>query len=123
MVARKLAQNVTNLGHAHSGHRAGDGGGWSWPAGGSVAPGARRRGGAAGAVVMAVVAFLANDSVVIPAFVALVLAPLLVAAGPGGASRHPSDAGKLRLTRKFSAVVELRVVSVTLGSLSRSVEV
>ncbi len=35
-----------------------------------------------GAVVMAVVAFLANDSgLVIPAFVALVLAPLLVAAG------------------------------------------
>ena len=32
---------------------------------------------------MAVVAFLANDSgLVIPAFVALVLAPLLVAAGP-----------------------------------------
>ena len=36
-----------------------------------------------GAVVMAVVGFLANDSgLVIPAFVALVLAPLLVAAGP-----------------------------------------
>lgn len=36
-----------------------------------------------GAVVMAVVAFLVNDSgLVIPAYVALVLAPLLVAAGP-----------------------------------------
>jgi hypothetical protein len=35
-----------------------------------------------GAAVMAVVAFLVNDSgLVIPAFVALVLAPLLVAAG------------------------------------------
>ena len=35
-----------------------------------------------GAAVMAVVAFLVNDSgLVIPAFVALVLAPLLVASG------------------------------------------
>ena len=35
---------------------------------------------------MALVAFLANDSgLAIPAFVALVLAPLLVAAGPEGA--------------------------------------
>ena len=36
-----------------------------------------------GAVVMAVVGFAVNDSgLVIPAFVAVVLAPLLVAAGP-----------------------------------------
>ena len=40
-----------------------------------------------GAAVMAVVAFLVNDSgLVIPAFVALVLAPLLVAAGPAPAT-------------------------------------
>jgi hypothetical protein len=42
-----------------------------------------------GAVVMAVVGFLANDSgLVIPAFVALVLAPLLVAAGPSPQELH-----------------------------------
>jgi len=41
-----------------------------------------------GAAVMALVAFIANDSgLVIPAFVALVLAPLLVAAGPAEAPR------------------------------------
>ena len=45
-----------------------------------------------GAAVMAVVAFLANDSgLVIPAFVALVLAPLLVVGGPAELPRHPSD--------------------------------
>ena len=45
---------------------------------------------------MAVVAFLANDSgLVIPAFVALVLAPLLVAAGPAELPRHPSDGGEV----------------------------
>jgi hypothetical protein len=38
---------------------------------------------------MAVVAFLVNDSgLVIPAFVALVLAPLLVAAGPSPRNLH-----------------------------------
>ncbi|HET9021507.1 MAG TPA: hypothetical protein VFN34_06450, partial [Ornithinibacter sp.] len=51
-----------------------------------------------GAVVLAVVGFVANDSgLVIPAFVALGLAPLLVAAGPAplpsvgaGSSQSPS---------------------------------
>jgi hypothetical protein len=48
-----------------------------------------------GAVVLAVVGFAVNDSgLVIPAFVALVLAPMLVAAGPGrttspGTASHP----------------------------------
>jgi hypothetical protein len=49
-----------------------------------------------GAAVLAVVGFAVNDSgLVIPAFVALVLAPLLVFAGrvvehdPGGSAAHP----------------------------------
>jgi len=47
-----------------------------------------------GAAVMAVVAFLVNDSgLVIPAFVALVLAPLLVAAGAAG----PADSSRRNL--------------------------
>ena len=42
-----------------------------------------------GAVVMAAVGFAVNDSgLVIPAFVALVLAPLLVAAGPSHRNLH-----------------------------------
>ena len=49
--------------------------GWRPPHAGAVVLG--------GAVVLAVVGFAVNDSgLVIPAFVAVVLAPLLVAAGP-----------------------------------------
>ncbi len=45
-----------------------------------------------GAVVLAVVGFLANDSgLVIPAFVALVLAPLLVAGGPANTADRPAQ--------------------------------
>lgn len=84
VVGRKLAQNVANLGSpallaisiaaaalAVVAWRVG----WRPSAAGSVV--------LRGAAVMAVVGFAANDSgLVIPAFVAVVLAPLLVAAGP-----------------------------------------
>jgi hypothetical protein len=90
VVGRKLAQNVTNLGSPPllaialatvvlvvAGWRLG----WRPVHDGAVV--------LRGAVVMAVVAFLANDSgLVIPAFVALVLAPLLVAAGPSHQNLH-----------------------------------
>ena len=89
VVGRKLAQNVTNLGSPPllaialatvvlvvAGWRLG----WRPVHDGAVV--------LRGAAVMAVVAFLANDSgLVIPAFVALVLAPLLVAAGPANFPR------------------------------------
>jgi hypothetical protein len=99
VVARKLAQNLANLGSppllaisaatvvlgvvaARTGWRP-------VPEGAVVLR---------GAIVLAVVGFVANDSgLVIPAFVALVLAPLLVAAGPApspsvgaGSSQSPS---------------------------------
>ena len=93
VVGRKLAQNLTNLGSPPllaialatvvlvvAAWRLG----WR-----PVRDGASVLRGAA---VMALVAFLANDSgLVIPAFVALVLAPLLVTAGPAELPRHPSD--------------------------------
>ena len=90
VVGRKLAQNVANLGSPpllaiavatvvlvvvawRTGWRPVD-------AGAAVLR---------GAAVMAVVAFLVNDSgLVIPAFVALVLAPLLVAAGASRRNLH-----------------------------------
>ena len=92
VVGRKLAQNVANLGSppllviavatvvlvvaARRSH-------WQPVPDGTVV--------LRGAAVMAVVAFLANDSgLVIPAFVALVLAPLLVAAGPAHPDLHLS---------------------------------
>ena len=97
VVGRKLAQNVTNLGSPPllaialatvvlvvAGWRLG----WRPVRDGAVV--------LRGAAVMAVVAFLANDSgLVIPAFVALVLAPLLVATGPAEFPRHPSDGGEV----------------------------
>ena len=90
VVGRKLAQNVTNLGSppllaitlatvvlAVLAWRVG----WRPVPDGAVV--------LRGAAVMAVVAFLVNDSgLVIPAFVALVLAPLLVAAGPSHRNLH-----------------------------------
>jgi hypothetical protein len=94
VVGRKLAQNVTNLGSPPllvvalatvvlvvAGWRLG----WRALHDGAVV--------LRGASVMSVVAFLANDSgLVIPAFVAVVLAPLLVAAGPEGElPRHHGD--------------------------------
>ena len=93
VVGRKLAQNVANLGSppllaitvatvvlAVVAWRTGGG---RSPAGSVVLR---------GAVVMAVVGFAVNDSgLVIPAFVAVVLAPLLVAARPPEDGR-PADA-------------------------------
>lgn len=90
VVGRKLAQNAANLGSPPLlavaaatvalvvvARRVG----WRPVADGAVV--------LRGAVVMSVVAFVANDSgLVIPAFVALVLAPLLVAAGAAGASHQ-----------------------------------
>ena len=86
VIGRKVAQNVSNLGSPPLvaiavatvllvvvAWRVG------WRPGGAGTAVLR------GAAVMALVAFLVNDSgLVIPAFVALVLAPLLVAAGPEG---------------------------------------
>jgi len=98
VVGRKLAQNVTNLGSPPllvvalatvvlvvAGWRLG----WRPLHDGAVV--------LRGASVMAVVAFLTNDSgLVIPAFVAVVLAPLLVAAGPEGElPRHHGDVGEV----------------------------
>ena len=88
VVGRKLAQNVANLGSAPLlvisvaaavlavvAWRTG----WRPVEAGSVV--------LRGAVVMAAVGFAVNDSgLVIPAFVAVVLAPLLVAAGPNPAA-------------------------------------
>jgi hypothetical protein len=93
VVGRKLAQNVTNLGSppllgitlatvvlAVLAWRVG----WRAVPDGAVV--------LRGAAAMAVVAFLVNDSgLVIPAFVAIVLAPLLVAAGPGTGSTIPGE--------------------------------
>jgi len=90
VVGRKLAQNVDNLGSPPLlaiavasvvlvvvAWRTG----WRPVDAGAVV--------LSGAAVMAVVAFLVNDSgLVIPAFVALVLAPLLVAAGPSHRNLH-----------------------------------
>ena len=117
VVGRKLAQNVTNLGSppllvialatvvlGAAGWRLG----WRPLTDGAVV--------LRGASVMAVVAFLANDSgLVIPAFVAVVLAPLLVAAGPQGElpphhrdvgearrRRHEGTGGRRLRTRRFS---------------------
>ena len=94
VVGRKLAQNVTNLGSPPLlgitlatvvlvvlAWRVG----WRPVPDGAVV--------LRGAAVMAVVAFLVNDSgLVIPAFVALVLAPLLVAAG----AEDPRLSGRCR---------------------------
>ena len=90
VVGRKLAQNVANLGSppllavtlatvalAVVAWRSG----WRPVAAGDVV--------LRGALVLAAVGFAVNDSgLVIPAFVALVLAPLLVAAGPSHRNLH-----------------------------------
>ena len=93
-MGRKLAQNVANLGSppllavtlatvalAVVAWRSG----WRPVAAGDAV--------LRGAVVLAVVGFAVNDSgLVIPAFVALVLAPLLVVAGPSHLDLHHGKA-------------------------------
>ena len=97
VVGRKLAQNVANLGSppllavtlatvvlAIVAWRSG----WRPVAGGDAV--------LRGAVVLAAVGFAVNDSgLVIPAFVALVLAPLLVAADPSPLKLHLSRGKEL----------------------------
>ncbi|HET6966787.1 MAG TPA: hypothetical protein VFI44_00855, partial [Ornithinibacter sp.] len=93
IVGRKLAQNLANLGSppliamsvatvvlAFVAWRVG----WRPVRAGAVV--------VSGAVVLAVVGFAVNDSgLVIPAFVAVVLAPLLVAAGPVTTAEVPEE--------------------------------